>query len=116
MPPRVPAKAPTKPQDARKLLPWAVVMVEWSDAYFVQDPMKKEEVAGLLPCIRRTVGFLMRDDAEFVGVAGTDDRYSTQAGEADIQEVNMIPRGMVKKLIELMPPLLRSSRDSEVLS
>jgi hypothetical protein len=98
-----------KPQS---LATWTPIVVTWRDAFspsgqksrlFV-DPEHKIE-----KCIRRTAGFLLRDDADVVVVCMEDDRGARDAVETedDIENVTVIPKCMVVKIASFEAPPAR---------
>jgi hypothetical protein len=84
--------------------PWTPVIVTWRDAYSPDHRRSKDLLRHKIdPCIRRTIGFLIRDDEENVVVAMEDDREARDAinTDDDLENPTIIPRGMVVKMEEL---------------
>lgn len=84
--------------------PWTPVIVTWKDAFSPDGRRSKDFVKHKIePCIRRTIGFLLRDDEENVVVCMEDDRDAQDAIDTDddCENVTVVPRSMVVKLEEL---------------
>lgn len=84
--------------------PWIPVIVTWRDAYSPDHRRSKDLLRHKIdPCIRRTIGFLIRDDEENIVVAMEDDREAQDAinTDDDLENPTIIPRGMIVKVEEL---------------
>lgn len=75
---------------------WPVVVVEWEDAWLAPGEGTVDELAEYKPAVRRSVGFLVREDEGHLFLAGCDDRAAERDNEYD--ELVVLPRGMVRRV------------------
>jgi hypothetical protein len=83
---------------------WDMVVITWRDAYSPAHRRSKDLIKHKIePCIRRSAGFLLRDDEDNVVICMEDDREAMDAIDTDddCENVTVIPRGMVVKMDEL---------------
>jgi hypothetical protein len=79
-----------------------VCIVTWEDAYFSMDSaVGSEYVAMYKPAIRKTIGVIFHEDANRVFVAGTVDEPTRGENRHSVADINVIPRGMVKRVERL---------------
>lgn len=77
-----------------------LVYVEWLDAYTQKAGWKNvKKLRKQKPVLVKTVGFLVKDDPDFVIVAGT---FVPTDGDCDGDVT--ITRGMIKRVVDLAAP------------
>lgn len=77
-----------------------IVEVTWLDAWHSTSELTQEEIDGLRPMMRKTVGYLRKiNKAEVVVASGVIEK--TLRGEDSFCEIEIIPRGIVKGIITL---------------
>jgi hypothetical protein len=67
-----------------------IAIVKWRDAYQVQYDLQILDVPEQPECIKLTVGILVRDDKQYIGVA-----HELTPGDQSVSDTTIIPRGMV---------------------
>ncbi len=83
---------------------WAPLIVTWIDAYSPSGQRTKDFVKHKIePCVRRSIGFTLRDDEENIIICMEDDRETVDVinDDKDCENVTVIPRGMIVKVEEL---------------
>lgn len=93
---------------------WAMVVVTWRDAFSPAFRRTKDLIRHKIePCIRRSIGFRIRDDDDNIVICMEDDRAAMEAIDTDddCENVTVIPRGMVVKVEELT--IRRSARAND---
>jgi hypothetical protein len=86
----------------------AIVEVTWEDAITQPGDMTFDDILkNYKPCIRHSVGYLVRNDRKYVTLAATDDRRAIDFGStsAGVADVTVIPRRYVSaiRLVEKPP-------------
>jgi hypothetical protein len=84
--------------------PWDIegrnlVIVHWQDAFSLDDTMIQEMPNS---CPRITVGWLLRDEEDYITIAA-----DYQITNHQWSECNTIPRGMVTDIIDVKQPRRR---------
>jgi hypothetical protein len=78
-----------------------LVYVEWEDAYTQEAGWKSiKKLRKQKPVLVKSVGYLVKDDPNFIIVAGT---YVPEDGDCDGDTT--IPRGMIRKVINIASPV-----------
>jgi hypothetical protein len=83
---------------------WTPMVITWRDAYSPSGTRTKDFIKHKIePCIRRSIGFVLRDDEENVIICMEDDRETVDVveGDSDCENVTVIPRGLIVKVEEL---------------
>lgn len=96
--------------------PFTPIIVTWRDAYSPDHRRSKDLLRHKIePCIRKTIGFLIRDDEDNVVVCMEDDRDAQDAfnTDDDMETCTVIPKGMVVKVEELTTRRARRAEESE---
>jgi hypothetical protein len=72
----------------------------WEDAHNGDATCTFEEAAAVHPCVRFTVGYLIRADKEYVVLAGTDDRQAFHKVEKtrNVGDTYITPTCMVRSI------------------
>jgi len=78
---------------------WTHVSVLWEDAMTDGGAHNSEEfLAAWKPCVRRTSGYVLRYNDDYIFIAATDDRASNTDG--DCEDCTVILRSMVRRIIK----------------
>lgn len=80
---------------------WDLVLVVWHDAYHTNSPGHTSDRTEYVPCVRKSVGWVVAMTAEHIEIAQTDDREGTLE-ESDHDEALTLPLGIVQKVIRLL--------------
>ena len=77
---------------------WAHVSVSWEDAMTDGGAHQSEEfLKTWSPCMRKTSGYVLCYDANYIIIASTDDRGSGTDG--DCEDVTVFLRSMIRRVI-----------------
>lgn len=80
-------------------VPERIVLVEWIDAMTGDAGWKTlKEVKKQAPVIVHSIGYLVKDDPDFVTVVGS---FIPDFGDSDGNVT--VPRGMIKSITDLVP-------------
>jgi hypothetical protein len=74
----------------KRLKPWQVLVVTWKDFHSMQGSFRGSQFfdESFSPCIRKTVGFYVGQNDEWLTVASTDDR-NAGTGVNDIEDLTV---------------------------
>ena len=77
-----------------------IVCVEWEDAGFISGYYDKKDKEKFVPVKTKTAGFLVKSDRKAIVIS--HDRFYDEEGKVeDERHITVIPRGMIRKVIEL---------------
>lgn len=79
------------------LEPWEMVSVSWEDIYLLRGGQSSRDVSKLKPCVRRTTGYVLSWDSNYLAMAGTDDREAGLDCE-DCEDISVIPRSNIRRI------------------
>lgn len=82
----------------------------WEDAVTVRDEMDSEDLSDASPCVRISIGFLLKMTRSEVIICMEDDRARLDP-ESDCQTVTGLPRKMIRKIVELAPKTVEPHAD-----
>lgn len=82
-----------------------LVSVKWEDATGVSRWQSREYAEALIPYQCESVGWIIKDTKDVLTLAATRDLV-----EGQLNDVNLIPKAMVREIIDLNPKAKRSHK------
>ena len=76
-----------------------IICIEWDDAIFNGGYYNKDKPEDFTPVLTKTVGYLVKRSKECIIVS--QDRFSIDGKVADDRHISVIPKKMIRRVIEL---------------